>query len=202
MSKLSRIAMTSVVALALATPAFGQSTMPTPPASDTTPQAAPGGSSTGTGSGTSSSGGSTMGGSQTQGGTTATTPTASAGDVMTEQQTGQTMSSDLIGMKVVGSNQESIGKVSELIIEDNQVVGAVLDVGGFLGLGAKKVGVPWDALSVSEVEGSTVANVTLTKEELSDMPEFKTIADAKAEQSRQPATGATGGATTGGTMKN
>lgn len=199
MNQWSRIAMTSALALALAAPAYAQSTTPTPPASDTTPQAAPGDSTSGTGGTTSPGTGSTMGGS-TQGGSSATTPTASAGDVVTEQQDGQTLSSDLIGMKVVGSNQESIGKVSALIIENDQVVGAVLDVGGFLGLGAKKVGVPWNALSVSEIEGSTVANVTLTKEELADMPEFKTIADAKAEQSRQPAAGTAGGTMGGGTV--
>lgn len=204
MNKVSRIAMTSVVALALATPAFAQSTTPTPPASDTTPQASPSGSDTGAGSAAPSGTGSTMSGGQTDSSGAAATPTASAGDVITEQQSGQTLSSDLVGMKVVGSNDESIGKVSDLIIEDNQVVGAVLDVGGFLGLGAKKVGVPWDALSVTEADGSVVANVTLTKEELADMPEFKTLADAKAEQSRQPAmgTGTTGGATTGGTSTN
>jgi sporulation protein YlmC with PRC-barrel domain len=165
------------------------------------PQAAPSDSSSGT-SGTASPGtGSTMG-SSTQSGSSATTPTASAGDVVTEQQDGQTLSSDLIGMKVVGSNQESIGKVSALIIENDQVVGAVLDVGGFLGLGAKKVGVPWNTLSVSETDGSMVANVTLSKEELSDMPEFKTIADAKAEQSRQPATGTTSGTVGGAKSTN
>lgn len=206
MKKWSRIALTSAVALALAAPAYAQSTTPTP-APDTTPQAAPSDSTTGTGSTTSPGTGSTMGGAQTQSSpdrssTSPATPTAAASDVVTEQQDGQSLSSDLVGMKVVGSNQESIGKVSDLIIEDGRLVGAVLDVGGFLGLGAKQVGVPWDALSVSEADGTMMANVTLTKEELADMPEFKTLADTQAEQSRQPAAGATGGATTGGIPKN
>src|SRR3546814_1173320 len=95
---------------------------------------------------------------------TPSTPTASAGEVMTEQQSGQTLSSDLIGMKVVGANQESIGEVSELIIENGQVIGAVLDVGSFLGLGAKKVGVPWSNLSFSEPDGSMIATASLSNE--------------------------------------
>src|SRR3546814_2049165 len=115
---------------------------------------------------------------------------------MTEQQNGQTLSSDLDGMKVVGANQESIGEVSELIIANGQVIGAVLDVGGFLGLGAKKVGVPWSNLSVSEADGSMIANVSLSKEALTNMPEYQTLAEAQAEQSRQPATGTTGGTST------
>src|SRR3546814_12149490 len=114
---------------------------------------------------------------------------------MTEQQSGQTLSSDLIGMKVVGANQESIGEVSELIIENDQVIGAVLDVGGFLGLGAKKVGVPWSNLSVSEADGSMIANVGLSKEELTNMPEYQTIAEAQAEQSPHTDTGNHGGTT-------
>ena len=129
MNKWSRMAATSAIALALAAPAYAQTTTPTPSA---TPPPSP--------SDSSSSSGSTMGGT-TQGSTTETpsTPTASAGEVITEQQSGQTLSSDLICMKVVGANQESIGKVSELIIENDQVIGAVLDVGGFLGLGKTRV---------------------------------------------------------------
>lgn len=195
MNKLSRIAVTSAVALALAAPAYAQSTTPIPPASDTTPQAAPSGSgSTGAGS--------TTGGSQTKSGASASGGVAvSADGVIAQQASGQTLSSELVGMKVVGSNQESIGKVSNLIVANDQVVGAVLDVGGFLGLGAKKVGVAWEALSVREMDGSTVASVSLTKEELAEMPEFKTMAEVKAEQSRQQSRQPTAGGAVGGGIK-
>lgn len=197
----SRYAVTSALALALAAPAFAQGT-PTAPAAGATDTTAPAGSAAEKPMSTdkSMSGASGSG----TGGTTAAgaPPTTSGGDVIAEQESGQTLSSDLVGMKVVGADDETIGEVSELIVENNQVTGAVLEVGGFLGLGAKKVGVPWDALSMTEKDGSLTASVSLTKEQLTSMPEFKTIAEAKAERSRAT-TGTTGAATsTGGTTRN
>lgn len=177
MNKWSRIAVTSLVAVALSTPALAQS-------------------------------GSTVGSSPAPAGSTMPTATdaarsgpssAAGGYVLVEQRASQTLSSDLVGMMVVGADGESIGEVSELIIEDARVTGAVLDVGGFLGLGAKQIGVPWHALEVGGVEGSTVAMVALTKDQLASMPEFRTQAELKAEQSRTSGTGSTGGIGTGGT---
>ena len=184
MNKWSRVAVTSAVALALASPAFAQS-------ADTDPMARPSAEAP---AGAAPS---------------AAAPAVTAdGDVIVAQESGQRLSSDLIGMKVMGAGDESIGSVSDLIIADGRVVGAVLDVGGFLGLGAKQVGVPWDALSVTRQDGSTLATLPLTKEQLSSMPEFKTLADLEAEAARKAATSATGsgtgsatGTATGGTTK-
>ena len=44
--------------------------------------------------------------------------------------------------------------------------------------------VPMDQIVLGRGDGWTVANVTLSKEELADMPEFKTLADVKAERQR------------------
>lgn len=183
MNKWSRIAVTSTVALALATPAFAQSTAPVPEAAPRTEQPAPNSS----GTGMPDSQAPAVGGSDSRAGTSA------EGEVIVEQRDGQTLSSEIIGMKVVGTQGETLGEVSELLIDDTRVTGAILSVGGVLGLGAKEVGVPWDAVSMSDQQGTPVAMVALTKEQLSDMPEFKTLADAKAEESRTAPTGTTGG---------
>lgn len=178
----SRIAVTSAVALALASPAFAQSTSTTPSTQNTEQSGGATGTDTNMSSGSTSTG---------QSSTAGAAPTASGGDVLAEQQDGQTLSSDLVGMKVTGQGDESIGEISDLIIENNQVTGAVLNVGGFLGLGAKKIGLPWDSLNVTESEGSPVASVSLSKDQLASMPEYKTLAEAQAEQSRTTTTGGT-----------
>lgn len=177
MKNWSRIAVTSAIAIALATPAMAQSgsTEPTnspAPAESTMP-------------------------AEPDSARSSPSP-AVGGDVLVEQSAGQALSSELVGIKVVGPDGKSIGEVSELIVEDAELTGAVLEVGGFLGLGAKRIGVPWDALEVSELEGSTVAMVALTKEQLASMPEFRTLAEVKAEQSRASGIGTTGGVGTGG----
>lgn len=179
MTNWSRLAMTSAIALALATPAFAQSTTPSPATDPSSPptQAAPTETTPSTGA------------------STTTSTTTSAGGTMTVQEDGQVLSSDLVGMKVVGPDGESIGEVADLILDDqNKVVGAVLSVGGLMGLGAKDVGVAWDSLDVQETDGSTVAMISMSKEELAEMPKYKTLVDIKAEQQQNmsttaPATG-------------
>ena len=59
------------------------------------------------------------------------------------------MGSDLRGTRVYGSNNESIGDISDLLIDkQGQVVAAIVGVGGFLGIGQKDVAVPFQALEI------------------------------------------------------
>ena len=169
MTNWSRLAMTSAIALALATPAFAQSTTPSPTTDPSSPptQAAPTEPAPSTGAST----------------------TTSAGGTLTVQEDGQVLSSDLLGMKLVGPDGASIGEVADLILDDqNKIVGAVLSVGGLLGLGAKDVGVAWDALDVQETDGSAVAMINMSKEELAEMPKYKTLVDIKVEQQQKMST--------------
>jgi sporulation protein YlmC with PRC-barrel domain len=69
------------------------------------------------------------------------------GQFMTQMQADQMMASDLIGTRVVSSNNESIGDINDVIVDRNgQVMAAVVGVGGFLGIGEKDVAVPFNAL--------------------------------------------------------
>jgi hypothetical protein len=64
-------------------------------------------------------------------------------------QPGQVMGSDLRGTRVYGANNESIGDISDLLIDrDGRVVAAIVGVGGFLGIGQKDVAVPFQALDI------------------------------------------------------
>jgi hypothetical protein len=58
-------------------------------------------------------------------------------------------SADLIGATVRNERNENIGTVEALLISpDGKVAGVVLDVGGFLGMGARQVVVPMAQLSM------------------------------------------------------
>ena len=82
------------------------------------------------------------------------------------------LASKIIGTKVKNNAGESVGTIDDLVIRPNdQVVMAVVSVGGFLGIGDRKVAVPWSELSVYASDRSIVYDVT--KQQLEKKPEFK-----------------------------
>jgi sporulation protein YlmC with PRC-barrel domain len=58
---------------------------------------------------------------------------------------------NLIGKNVYGANGNQVGEVNNLLIgADGRVHAAVIEFGGFLGIGEHKVAVPWDQLTVAK----------------------------------------------------
>ena len=81
----------------------------------------------------------------------------------------------LTGADVRGADDASIAEVSDLVLTgEGQVTDVILDVGGFLGIGARSVAIPMDRLTVAQNEGGAVRIwVNMTKEELEALPEYK-----------------------------
>ena len=78
--------------------------------------------------------------------------------------------SKVIGHSVLNAN-ETIGKVDDLLVSpDGKAPFAVLSIGGFLGMGAHLVVVPYDSLKLVE---NKVVLPGGTKETLKMLPEFK-----------------------------
>jgi sporulation protein YlmC with PRC-barrel domain len=74
-----------------------------------------------------------------------------------EQALNQWRASKLVGVSVTGPNQEKIGKISDVLLDhDGNAQIIVVSVGGFLGIGAKDVGVPFKTMQW-RTEGRTVA---------------------------------------------
>lgn len=72
------------------------------------------------------------------------------------------LSADKIkGDKVVNSAGEHLGKIEELMIDyqDGRVAYAVLSFGGFLGIGNKIFGIPWQALSLRQSEDTFLLDI-------------------------------------------
>jgi sporulation protein YlmC with PRC-barrel domain len=90
-------------------------------------------------------------------------------------------SEHLIGAKVVTKDGETIGTISDLIVgSGNQIEGVILGVGGFLGIGEKKIGVRMGALKITTVEGKTsITLANATKEVLSAVPAYQQAVPGK-----------------------
>lgn len=134
------------------------------------------------------------------------TPAGSA-RFINAQNTDQWLSSNFIGVDVVGPDNEKIGDVSDILFEKNgNVVGYVVGVGGFLGIGAKNVAlapssfqvVPANAGRATTGSATSAAasddiklKLNMTKDQLKQAASFesKREQDAKARAAAQPAPG-------------
>lgn len=104
---------------------------------------------------------------------------------ITDQQSSQTLTSSIIGMSIhngTGKNSAEIGKITDLILDkDHKLTGVVVGVGGFLGIGQKDVGIPWN--KIDQVNPEThVAIVNMSKEALEKAPPFTSMEEKKAQE--------------------
>jgi hypothetical protein len=80
--------------------------------------------------------------------------------------------SKLRGTTVVNPANEKIGSLDDLIVGKDRVLFAIIQVGGFLGIGSHLVAVPYTSLQISD-DGKHIVLPGATKEQLKNLPEFK-----------------------------
>ena len=81
----------------------------------------------------------------------------------------------VLGRQVLGSAGEDMGRVIDIVVDRNgQVRAAVIDFGGFLGVGSRKIAVDWAALRFAPT-GSKSDRITLdlTRDQVKAAPEYK-----------------------------
>jgi hypothetical protein len=82
--------------------------------------------------------------------------------------------SKVIGSSVANNDNETIGKIDDLLVSSDGKDGkdpyAVLSIGGFLGMGSRLVAVPYDSLKFIDKKFVLPGG---TKEGLKMLPEFK-----------------------------
>jgi sporulation protein YlmC with PRC-barrel domain len=82
--------------------------------------------------------------------------------------------SEVIGLDVRNGAENSIGKISQLVLDKSgSVAGVVVDVGGFLGIGAHPVLLQWKQVKLMDRDGKTEAVVNVDKDTLKQMPAYK-----------------------------
>jgi type II secretory pathway pseudopilin PulG len=101
---------------------------------------------------------------------------------------------EVIGKHVVNVNDEDVGTIADLVMDqDQKLVGVVLSVGGFLGIGDKWVAVPVDQIDFPTDEQPARLLVAVTEDQLKNAPDFMTRdaveAEEEAAQAEQQATG-------------
>ena len=99
-----------------------------------------------------------------------------------EQAEHQVRAESLLGVDV-SNGQDTVGEVADLIVTpDGRVEAIVVGVGGFLGVGQKRVALAWDSVELAERDGERVILVAATREQLEGMPEFTTLEEKQAEE--------------------
>jgi hypothetical protein len=81
----------------------------------------------------------------------------------------------VLGRDVRSSSDEAMGRIVDVIVDRAGVVrAAVIDFGGFLGVGSRKIVVDWNALHFGRVANkSDSITLELTKEQVTAAPEYK-----------------------------
>lgn len=109
--------------------------------------------------------------------TPSTSPSAPAATMpvtppITAPAPGAIKGSTLINMDVKNTADEKIGDINDVIVSaDGKVQQVIISVGGFLGVGSRKVAVAWNDVKVDA--NADVARVNMSRERLQVAPEFK-----------------------------
>lgn len=116
---------------------------------------------------------------------------SSQNDQQTGQQTGQSylesapaggiQASNLVGAEIKSNDDEDVGSVTDLIIDqDGKVAALVVGVGGFLGMAEKDVAIGWDEVTVSsdsEESDELELRINMTRDDLEAAPSFEDLDD-------------------------
>ena len=78
----------------------------------------------------------------------------------------------VVGKEVRSNSDEAMGRIVDVLVDRNgQTRGAVIDFGGFLGVGSRKIVVDWAALPADGK--SDRLTVDLTRDQVKSAPEYK-----------------------------
>ncbi len=119
--------------------------------------------------------------------------TAASGQIISAQASDEWLASSLKGTTVIGSDNQKIGEVSDVLVDrSGQVRGFLVGVGGLLGVGAKQVAIDMTAFEdVPTANGkSHELKVPMTKDQAQRAAEFKPLPTAATTTGAAPATNA------------
>jgi PRC-barrel domain len=81
----------------------------------------------------------------------------------------------ILGKEVRGAVEEDMGRIINVVVDrTGEVRAAVVEFGGFLGIGSRKIAVAWDVLHfLSDAKKGDRVALELTRDQLRAAPEFK-----------------------------
>jgi hypothetical protein len=81
----------------------------------------------------------------------------------------------VLGREVRSSADENMGRIVDVIVDSSgNVRAAIIDFGGFLGVGSRKIAVEWNALHFRpDSTKRDVITLELTRDQVKEAPEYK-----------------------------
>lgn len=81
--------------------------------------------------------------------------------------------SGVLGRTVVGPDKQQIGRVVDVLVDGSgEPRAGVIDFGGFMGLGSRKIAVEWGAFTFPPSGSDAELTIALTPEEIKNTPEY------------------------------
>jgi hypothetical protein len=80
----------------------------------------------------------------------------------------------ILGKDVLNAKGETMGRIVDVLFDEKgKAHAAVIDFGGFLGMGTRKIAISWSALRFDLGEKKNVIALDLDREQLKAAPEYK-----------------------------
>ncbi len=87
--------------------------------------------------------------------------------------TAKVAASGILGRTVVGPDDKEIGRIVDVLVDaGSNPRAAVIDVGGFLGVGARRIAVNWSDLTFPPTGSDASIKLDLTSEQISSAPAY------------------------------
>jgi hypothetical protein len=80
----------------------------------------------------------------------------------------------ILGKQIISSSGETLGNVTDILVDgQGRVRAAIVDFGGFLGVGVRKLAVAWTALHFVQGKTALTAVLDMDKDQLRVAPEYR-----------------------------
>jgi hypothetical protein len=90
------------------------------------------------------------------------------------QQPPQEATVAILGEPVVGPDGKALGRLIDVIVDASGApLSAAIDFGGFIGIGSRKIVVPWSALRFAPQASNRPITLEMTAEQIKAAPDYK-----------------------------
>jgi sporulation protein YlmC with PRC-barrel domain len=80
----------------------------------------------------------------------------------------------ILGKKIRSSSDEDMGRIVDVIVDKSgQIRAAIIDFGGFLGVGSRQIAVDWKTIRFPSDQKSESLTVDLTRDQVRVAPVYK-----------------------------
>jgi PRC-barrel domain len=80
----------------------------------------------------------------------------------------------ILGREVLSTNGDNMGRIVDVLVDrSGEVRAAIIDFGGFLGVGSRKIAVEWNAMHFPPAQTGAKISLELTRDQLKAAPEYQ-----------------------------